>query len=72
MVDNKLVATTVSSRIVGIRRRMEGMTACSHGKATTRRKQEDERVKGKGGGRVSNTLTVTFHCASVTKTKMMN
>ena len=53
MVDWKLVATTVSSRIVGIRRRMEGMTMCSHDETKTHNEQNDERVKGRGGGRQS-------------------
>ena len=32
---------------------MEGMTLCSQGEATAHNKQEDGRVKGKGGGRQS-------------------
>ena len=51
MVDKKLVATTVSSRYVGIRRRREGMTMCSQDKTKTHKEQGDEWVKGKGGGR---------------------
>ena len=53
MVDKKLVATTVSSRIVGIRRRMEGMTTCSQDETKTHKEQEDEKVTGKGGSRQS-------------------
>ena len=69
MVDKKLVATTVSSRYVGIRRRMEGMTMCSQDKTTTH-EQGDEWVKGKvEADRVSNTLTVTYQCACETKMK---
>ena len=40
----KLLATIVSSRAVGIKRRSEGMTMSSHGDTTLR-------MKGKGGGR---------------------
>ena len=50
MVVKKLVVTTVSSRIVGIRRRMEGMAACSQDETKTHNEQGDERVKGTGGG----------------------
>ena len=48
-----LVATTMSSRYVGIRRRMEGVTMCSQDETTTHKEQEEEWVKGKGGGRQS-------------------
>ena len=51
MVDQKLVATIVSSRIVGIRHRNEMKTTSSHERATLCKNQEDERMKGKGGGR---------------------
>ena len=47
----KLVATTVSSRTVGIRRRMEGMTMCSQEESKTCNEQENGSVKGKGGFR---------------------
>ena len=54
MDDKKLVATTVSSRTVGVRRRMEGMTTCSLEETKTHNEQEDERVKGKGGGQTES------------------
>ena len=47
----KLVATTVSSGIVGIKRLNEMRTMSSHEEATLCKDQEDERMKGKGGGR---------------------
>ena len=53
MVAKNLVATTVSSRIVGVRRGMEGITACCQDETKTHNEQEDGRVKGKGGGRQS-------------------
>ena len=70
----KLVATTVSSRIVGIRRRMEGMTMCSQDvrQRHTKNKKTNGWREQVEAGRVTNTLMVTFQCACVTKAKMMN
>ena len=70
----KLVATIVSSRIVGTWRRMEGMTTCSQDATNTHtmnKKTEGWREKV-GADRVSNTLMVTFQCACIVKTKMLN
>ena len=47
----KLIATTVSSRNVEIKRRNEGMTMSSHKKTRIYKDQEDEKTNGKGGGR---------------------
>ena len=44
-----LVETTVRSRIVGIKLRIEGMMMSSHGDTALRNDQEDERIKGKAG-----------------------
>ena len=51
MDDKKLVATTVSSRAAGIRRRMNGMTMRTQKKLKTCKEQENESVRGRGGGR---------------------
>ena len=51
MVDRKLVAATVSSRIVGIKCRSERTTVSSHEEATVCKDKEDESLKGEGGGR---------------------
>ena len=68
----KLVTTTVSSRTVGIRRRMKGMTMLSQEEPKTCKEQENESVRGRGGAdRVSNTLTVTFQCECAKRTKML-
>ena len=65
--------TKNSSQYLGIRRRMEGMTMCNQDETPIHKEQGDEWLKGKGeGDRVSDTLTVTFQCACVTKAKMMN
>ena len=53
MDDRKLVATTVSSRAVGIRRRMEGMTMRSQEEPKTCKEQENESARGRGAGRQS-------------------
>ena len=47
----KLVATTVSSRFMEIKRRSEGMTVSSHEEETVCEGQEHETMKVKGGGR---------------------
>ena len=49
----KLVATTVGSRAVGIRRRMEGMTMRSQEESKTCKQHANTRVRGRGGGRQS-------------------
>ena len=51
IVDNKLVATTASSRIVRSKRQREGMTLSSHEEETVCEDQEHERTKGRGRGR---------------------
>ena len=51
MVDEKLIATTVSSRDVGIKRRSEGTTASSHEEGTMCGDQNHKELKGEGGGR---------------------
>ena len=45
MDDKKLVATTVNSRTVGIKRRSEGMTTSSHGE-TKKMKRDDGKRRG--------------------------
>ena len=72
MADKKLIASTVSSRNVGIKRRNEGMTVRSHEKTKIYKDQEDETMNGKGVGRNSNMWTVTFHCACEAKMKNVN
>ena len=64
----KIVAPTVSSRIVGIRRRMEGMTTCSQNETrhTMNKKTKGWREKV-GANRVSHTFTVTFQCSCLNK-----
>ena len=51
MAGKKLIATTVSSRNVEIKRRNERMTLSSHEETKIYKDQEDEKVNGKGGGR---------------------
>ena len=51
IVDTNLVASTVSCRIMGIRRRSEKKTTSRHEGATLCRNQENEQKKGKDGGR---------------------
>ena len=72
-IDGKQIVATVSSRIVGIRRRMEGMTTCSQDQTrhTMNKKTKGWREKV-GANRVSHTFTVTFQCSCVIKTKMLN
>ena len=53
MDDKKHVATTVSSREVGIRRRMEVITMRSQKETKACREQENESARGKGGSRQS-------------------
>ena len=69
----QIVATTVSSRIVGIRRRMEGTTTCCQDQTrhTMNKKTKLWREKV-GANRVSHTFTVTFQCSCIIKTKMLN
>ena len=50
MDDKKLVATTVSSREAGIRRRTEGMTTRSQKEIKACKEQENVNVRRRGGG----------------------
>ena len=47
----KYVASTVSSRIVEIRRRNERRTTSSHERKTLFKDQQEQQTNGKGGGR---------------------
>ena len=51
MADKKLIATTVSSREKGIRRREEGWTMRSQKTISLQRNQNNERCTSEGGGR---------------------
>ena len=51
MADKKLIATTVSSREKGIRRREEGWTMSSQKTISLQRNQNIERCTSEGGGR---------------------
>ena len=51
MPDKKLVATTVSSREVGLKRRREGRTMSSQEYTETHNGQRDDKGTGNGGGR---------------------
>ena len=53
MDDKKIVATTVSSRPVEIRRQMEGMTMRSQEEPKTCKEQENESVRRRCGSRQS-------------------
>ena len=51
IVDKKFVATNVSVRLLGIKRRSEGMAMSSHEETSLWNGQEDGMMKGEGGGR---------------------
>ena len=64
----KLVATTVSSREAGIRRRPR---VVKRRKRHAKNMKTRTRVEQKGAVKVSSTPTETFHCAYAIKTKML-
>ena len=65
MADKKLIATNVSSREKGIRRREEGWTVSSQKTISHQKNQNIERCTSEGGGRdkLMKVLTVIFQHA---------
>ena len=63
-LSKKIVASTVSSRIMGIRRRSEERTTSSHERKTfTQTSKKNRPMEKAGAHRDSDSLMETFHCA---------